>query len=173
VQLILLHYTKVQERMGYSWTCSKRDGGSLLSNIFKAMCMTFVFYWWGNSQIHYWGPCNTTETWCDKLGLSVNPIKTGFVVFTRRRKLPGFSEPHFFGVILHCSMSVNYLRVVLDSRLTWRFYVKVRKAHNLLCAYRRVNGVKWGLRHKVVHWLYVCIIRPSIPFASLIWWPGC
>ena len=34
--------------------------------------------------------------WCDELGLSVNPDKTGFFAFTRRRKLPGFFEPHLF-----------------------------------------------------------------------------
>jgi len=31
----------------------------------------------------------------------------------------------------------------------------------------------WGLRLKVVYWLYVSIIRPSISFASFVWWPGC
>jgi hypothetical protein len=31
----------------------------------------------------------------------------------------------------------------------------------------------WGLRPKVVHWLYVSIIRPSSSFASLVWGPGC
>jgi hypothetical protein len=31
----------------------------------------------------------------------------------------------------------------------------------------------WGLRPKVVHWLYVAIVRPTISFASLVWWPGC
>jgi len=30
----------------------------------------------------------------------------------------------------------------------------------------------WGLRTKVVHWLYISIIWPSITFASIVWWPG-
>jgi hypothetical protein len=58
------------------------------------------------------------ETWCDELGLSVNADKTGLVAFMRRRKLPGFFEPRFFGTPLHRSMSVNYLGVILESRLT-------------------------------------------------------
>jgi hypothetical protein len=33
---------------------------------------------------------HTVEMWCDELGLSVNPDKTGLVAFMRRRKLPGF-----------------------------------------------------------------------------------
>jgi len=31
----------------------------------------------------------------------------------------------------------------------------------------------WGLRPKVVHWIYVTIVCPTISFASLVWWPGC
>jgi hypothetical protein len=50
---------------------------------------------------------------------------------------------------------------------------KMRKADNLLWNCRRACGGKWGLRPKVVHWLYVTIIWPSISFASLVWWPGC
>jgi hypothetical protein len=65
--------------------------------------------------------------------------------------------------------------VILDSRLTWREHVniKVKKAHNSLWACRRSFGATWGLRPKVVYWLYVSIVRPSIIFASLVWWPGC
>jgi len=76
---------------------------------------------------------HTVETWCDEVSLSVNPGKTE-LVFTSKRKLPGFFEPHFFGVTLHHSMSVKYLRVVLDSWLSWREHVdvKVKKADCLL-----------------------------------------
>jgi hypothetical protein len=32
---------------------------------------------------------STIETWCNEVGLSVNPDKTGLVAFTRKRKLQG------------------------------------------------------------------------------------
>lgn len=67
----------------------------------------------------------TVETWCDEVSLSVNPDKTE-LVFTRKRKLPGFFEPPFFGVTLHHSMSVKFHRVVLDSRLSWREHMDVK-----------------------------------------------
>jgi hypothetical protein len=31
----------------------------------------------------------------------------------------------------------------------------------------------WGLRPKVVHWLYISTIWLCITFASLVWWPSC
>jgi len=51
--------------------------------------------------------------------------------------------------------------------------VKMRKARNLLYACRRACGARWSLRPNVVHWLHVAIIRPSISYASLVWWHGC
>ena len=118
---------------------------------------------------------HTVKLWCDKLSLSINPNKTGLVAFTRKRKLPGFSEPRLFGMTLHRSLSFKYLGVILDSWLTWKEHmdVNVRKAQNSMWACRRVCGVTWSLRPRVVHWLYVTIIRPSVTFASLVWWPGC
>jgi len=71
--------------------------------IFKVMQMTFVFLWWENSQtvsgLMQWALL-TIETWCNKVGLLVNPDNTELIVFTRRRKLPGFYGPHFFDVTL-------------------------------------------------------------------------
>jgi len=48
--------------------------------------------------------------------------------------------------------------------------VKTRKAHNVLWACRRASGAR-ALKPKVVHWLYVATVRPSISFASLVWRP--
>jgi hypothetical protein len=64
--------------------------------------------------------------------------------------------------------------VTPDSRLTWREHVnnKVMKAQNSLWACRRSFVTVWGLRRMVVYWLYTSIIRPSITFASLVWWTG-
>jgi hypothetical protein len=121
------------------------------------------------------GALGTVQKWCGEVSLSVNPEKPGLVAFTRRRKLAGFFEPRFFGRTLQCSGSVKYLGVILDSQLTWWEHVdvRVRKAQNLLWACRRACGRVWGLGPRVVHWLYVSVIRLAVTFASLVWRLGC
>jgi hypothetical protein len=115
------------------------------------------------------------EVWCDGHGLSVNPDKTGLAAFTRRRNLPRFFEPQLFGTTLRCSRLTKYLGVILDTRLTWKeqMNAKVRKARNMMWACRRACSWRWGLRPRVVYWLYTSVISPSITYASLVWWPGC
>jgi hypothetical protein len=116
---------------------------------------------------------STIETWCE-FGLLVNPDKTGLVAFTRKRKPQGFFEAQTFGVKLSLSGLVKHLVVILDSPLTWREHVVVetRKAHNLLWMCRRACRVRWGLKPKVVHWLYIAIVRVSISFCihSMVAW---
>jgi len=51
---------------------------------------------------------HTVEVQCSKLGLSVNPDKTGLVAFTRKRKLMGLFEPCLFSKALNapCRSSI-------------------------------------------------------------------
>jgi hypothetical protein len=56
------------------------------------------------SRLLQWVLC-TVKTWCDEVRLLVNPHKTELVVFTRKRELPGFFEPHFFCVTLSLYVS--------------------------------------------------------------------
>jgi hypothetical protein len=29
----------------------------------------------------------------------------------------------------------------------------------------------WGLRSKVMHWIYTVVIRPIVIYAATVWWP--
>jgi hypothetical protein len=103
----------------------------------------------------------TVETWCNRVGLSVNSDKRlDSLHFLGKGNSRVSFEPQFFGVILSLLGSVKYLEVILGTRLTWTEHVdvKMRKAHNLLWACRKAYGARWGLKPKVVHWLYITII---------------
>jgi hypothetical protein len=108
----------------------------------------------------------------DLVELLVNPNNPDLVNFTRERELPGSIKPVSFGFTLHHSTLAKFLQVVPNSRLTWREHVNFKvKAHKSLQACRRASGVMWGLRPKVVYWLYASFIWPFITFVSLVWWP--
>ena len=61
------------------------------------------------------------ESWCERVGLTVNPDKTECILFTRKQKrnLVGLSGPTFYGKTLKLAEKVKYLGVMLDRKLNW------------------------------------------------------
>lgn len=113
----------------------------------------------------------TVESWCSKEGLSVNPAKTTIIPFTKKRNLD-LRELNLWGQTLQLEQRVKYLGVVLDSKLTFDSHLEkvTTKATRALWACRSMVGKKWGLKPYMMRWLYTKVVRPTITYASLIWW---
>jgi len=112
------------------------------------------------------------ERWCHVKTLSVNPSKTEIILFTRHYKPEQHKVIYFFDEELKLSQGVKYLRVILDSKLSWKAHMDSRcqKAIVAFSQLRRVTEATWGMTPKVVHWLYTAVIRPMFCYAAVIWW---
>lgn len=112
------------------------------------------------------------DSWCTTNGLSVNPHKTGLVLFTKKRTMTGLSLPVLKGVTIPLSTEVKYLGLTLDSKLLWSKHVE-NKTSRALSAFWHCKGIfgkTWGLSPNKVLWIYTAMIRPMISYASVVWW---
>lgn len=120
------------------------------------------------------GALNELEHWCNKCGLGINPAKTELVLFTRKHKIPSFRLPNIGGQEIKLSERARYLGLILDRKLLWSENIeeRVKKATVALYTCRRTIGKQWGLRPSIVHWLYTTVVRPTLMYGSLVWWPA-
>lgn len=59
-------------------------------------------------------------------------------------------------------------------KLSWKANVemRVKKALNAYYICRKTFGSKWGLKPKIVHWMYTSIVRPILTYGCIVWWPA-
>lgn len=109
--------------------------------------------------------------WCKDNNLNVNADKTVVIPFTNKRKLDKLAPPRLNGKEITFSSEVKYLGVTLDQRLNWTTHLNntLLKAKMSLGMCSRIAGKSWGLKPRMVLWLYTAIVRPTVTYASLVW----
>jgi hypothetical protein len=115
---------------------------------------------------------HTVQQWCERTKLSINPNKAVVIPFTRRRNVKGLKEPILFGEKIQLSSEVKYPGITLDKGSTWKKQLDViNKAYRAFWTCRGTFGKTWGLKPKVVYWIYTAVVRPIVTYAATIWWP--
>ena len=56
--------------------------------------------------------------------------------------------------------------------LTWRDNIenRIKKANNALYISKQLIGKKWGLKPKLIHWIYTAVVRPILTYGCVVWW---
>jgi hypothetical protein len=99
---------------------------------------------------------HTVQQWCERTNLSINPNKTVIIPFTRKRNTKGLKTPILFNKTIPLSSEVKYPGLTLDKGLTWKKQLDkaISKAYKAFWTCRGTFGKTWGLKPKVVYWMY-------------------
>ena len=113
------------------------------------------------------GGLDKLDAWCRKWKIDVNPDKTNFVLFTRRKK--DDCKLTLQGEEIRPTSSTRFLGLSLSDKLTWTDYLQrienksTRKVNFLLILRAK------GIRPKVLQFLYRTTILPVSTYASPAW----
>lgn len=109
--------------------------------------------------------------WASECGLGVNPSKTEMVLFTKN-KMTDFRDIILNGTTINLSKTATFLGIVLDSKLTWQDNTanRIKKATNALYICKKSFSKTWGLKPKLILWIYTAIVRPILTYGCIAWW---
>lgn len=112
------------------------------------------------------------SNWCQGKGLSVNPQKAELILFSRRRNVQLLPDIVLSGETIKLVETVKYLGVIFDSKLLWKEHLSLAIRKSTVCFWmiRRMVGNTWGLSPKIVHDLYISLVRPVLCFGCVAWW---
>ena len=112
-----------------------------------------------------------TMRWCEGHGLTINPSKTTLVAFFTPRDKP-LPRVTVRDNTLVYSQVMKYLGVTIDHKLSWKTHLHnvLAKASKTFWALKCLIGKNWGLTPSMILDIYKLIVRPTITYASLVWW---
>lgn len=112
---------------------------------------------------------NLANSWTLEVGLGLAEDKVAVLFFGNQRRRP--RPLSLNGQEIPYSPTAKYLGVTIDTNLNWSPHCKERakKAMMAIATCKRAIGPKWGLKPKVLMWIYKAIVRPILTYGSLSW----
>lgn len=88
------------------------------------------------------------------------------------KKLKKLDLPKLNGIKLKLADNVKFLGLILDQKLSWKYHIeeRINKATRIYWQCRVAFGKTWGLKPKVIHWLFTSIIRPILCYGCHLWY---
>jgi hypothetical protein len=74
--------------------------------------------------------------------------------------------------MIQLSSEVKYLGITSDKGLRQKKQLDkaINKAYKAFWTCRGMFAKTWGLKPKVVYWIYTAVVRPIVTYAATIWW---
>jgi hypothetical protein len=94
------------------------------------------------------------------------------IYFTRKKNKKGLIKAILFSKRIQLSREVKYLGITTYKGLTWKKQLDkvIDKAYKAFWTCRGTFGKTWGLKPKMVYWIYTAVVRPIVTYAATIWW---
>ncbi|GBN17961.1 Putative protein in type-1 retrotransposable element R1DM [Araneus ventricosus] len=119
-------------------------------------------------------PIKIIETWAKDFGLSINPLKSQFIVFPIKKDITHIPRLRIGGIPIKHGNTLKYLGVSFDSRLTWLPHLTEIKSKviNLQGKLGRLSRATWGVGPQIIKEIYKVVIEKTILYGCEIWYDG-
>ena len=107
--------------------------------------------------------------WCRSKGLELSTLKTQVVLWSKSKNKP--SAITINGQQIEIKESAIYLGVHIDESLKWTTHIehKLQQCNSLFQKLKKAIGKKWGLKPKVIKWIYQAIVLPKLAYGAVGW----
>ena len=110
------------------------------------------------------------ERWATANSMRFSASKTVAMRITNKRKTKNY-DIQIGGENIQWVREFKYLGVIIDDKMTFNKHIDAvcSKARGCLFQCQKVLGKTWGLKPKVMKWMYEMIIKPVITYGSVVW----
>ena len=110
------------------------------------------------------------EIWARKNSMNFSASKTVAMMITNKRKTRNY-DIKLGGENIKWVKEFKYLGVIIDDKLKFNKHIDAmcEKARGCLFQCQKVLGKTWGLKPKVMKWMYEMIIKPIMTYGSVVW----